>query len=145
MSDPVEPAVQGDSGRQVSRRRPALMWLLIVLLAAEFLAMVVLCLVVLVGLFTTHLDSVSAGIAVLVLGLVATVWLGFIVVAALRGNAWMRGASIVWQVLMFAVGVGSFQGLTATPAVGWALVVPAVAVVVLLVSPSVVAATARRD
>jgi len=121
------------------------MWLLIVLLTAEFLLMVVVSLVLVAEVFGATADSVAAGIAILVLALVATVWLGFIVVAAWRGRAWMRGASIVWQVLMFAVGIGCFQGLTATPAVGWALVVPAVVVVVLLISPSVVAATTKRD
>ncbi|GAA4265317.1 hypothetical protein GCM10022256_09290 [Frondihabitans peucedani] len=121
------------------------MWLLIVLLTAEFLLMVVVSLVLVAEVFGATADSVAAGIAILVLALVATVWLGFIVVAAWRGRAWMRGASIVWQVLMFAVGIGCFQGLTATPAVGWALVVPAVVVFVLLISPSVVAATTKRD
>ncbi|WP_344793857.1 hypothetical protein [Frondihabitans peucedani] len=129
----------------MSAPRPPLMWLLIVLLTAEFLLMVVVSLVLVAEVFGATADSVAAGIAILVLALVATVWLGFIVVAAWRGRAWMRGASIVWQVLMFAVGIGCFQGLTATPAVGWALVVPAVVVFVLLISPSVVAATTKRD
>lgn len=116
-----------------------------VLLTAEFLLMVVVSLVLTVSVFGTRADSIAAGIAILVLALVATVWLGFIVVAAWNGKAWMRGASIVWQVVMFAVGIGCFQGLTASPPVGWALVIPAVLVVVLLVSPPVVQATVHRD
>jgi hypothetical protein len=131
--------------RQVSRRRPGLLWLLIAFLTAEFLLMVGVSVALLAELFTAKADSIAAGVAILVLALVATVWLGFIVVAAWKGKAWMRGASIVWQVLMFAIGIGCFQGLTATPAVGWALVIPAVLVVVLLVSPQVVAATTNRD
>jgi hypothetical protein len=133
------------TARQVSRRRPALLWLLIVLLTAEFVMMAVVSIVLVVSVFSAHADSLAAGLAILVLSIVATVWLGFIVVAAWKGRAWMRGASIVWQVLMFAVGIGCFQGLTATPSVGWALVIPAVVTTVLLVSKPVVEATKHRD
>lgn len=115
------------------------------LLTAEFALMAAVSVVLFVQLFVGSPYSVAAGIAVLVLALTATVWLAFIAVAAIRGRAWMRGASIVWQVLMFAIGIGCFQGLTATPAVGWALVIPAVVVVALLVSKPVVVATANRD
>ena len=96
-------------------------------------------------LFVAPPVSYAAGIAVIVMAAVAATWLGFIVFAALRGRAWMRGASIVWQVLQFAIGFGCFEGLTAAPVVGWQLVVPAVAVVVLLVSPPVRAVTGSRD
>ncbi|WP_286344224.1 hypothetical protein [Frondihabitans sucicola] len=145
MSESTGGRADDAAGRQVSRRRPGLLWLLIVLLTGEFLLMVVVSIALIAQVFTAHADSLAAGLAILVLALVATVWLGFIVVAAWNGKAWMRGASIVWQVLMFAVGIGCFQGLTATPAVGWALVVPAVLIVVLLVSPPVVTATTNRD
>lgn len=145
MSEPIDQQANDAAGRQVSRRRPGLLWLLIALLTAEFLLMVVVSVVLIASVVEARADSVAAGLAILVLALVATVWLGFIVVAAWNGKAWMRGASIVWQVLMFAIGIGCFQGLTATPAAGWALVVPAVLVVVLLVSPPVVRATTHRD
>lgn len=144
MSEPVGPHMTGATETSPVRRRPALLWLLIALLTLEFLAMAGVSVVMAVLLFEAQADSIPAGVAILVLALVATVWLGFIVVAAIRGNAWMRGASIVWQVIMFAIGVGCFQGLTATPAVGWALVLPAVAVIILIVSPPVVRATANR-
>ena len=127
------------------RRRPALLWLLIVLLTAEFLMMVVVSIVIVASVFTAHADSLAAGLAILVLAVVATIWLGFIVVAAWNGRAWMRGASLVWQVLMFAVGIGCFQGLTATPAAGWALVIPAVVVGLRLVSRPVREATTHRQ
>ncbi|KQQ28011.1 MULTISPECIES: hypothetical protein [unclassified Frondihabitans] len=130
--------------QQVSARRHPLLLLLVVLLALEFAAMAIVSIAMLVALFRAEADTLAGGIAILVLGVIATVWLGFIVVAASRGRAWMRGAAIVWQVIMFAVGVGCFQGFTATPAAGWALVLPALAVVILLVSPPVVRATTAR-
>lgn len=145
MTDPLLTGLDGEDRRQVSPRRPALFWVLIVLMAAEFAAVAVVTVVLIVDLFITVPDSYAAGVAVIVMAIVAALWLGFILVAALRGRAWMRGASIVWQVLQFAIGLGCFQGLTATPVIGWVLVVPAVAVVVLLVSPSVRAVTADRS
>ncbi|AMM21677.1 hypothetical protein AX769_17900 [Frondihabitans sp. PAMC 28766] len=115
------------------------------LMAAEFVAVAVITVVFIVDLFVAPPVSYAAGIAVIVMAAVASVWLGFIVVAAWKGRAWMRGASIVWQVLQFAIGLGCFEGLTAAPVVGWLLVVPAVAIVALLVSPPIRAVTDRRD
>ncbi|ARC57390.1 hypothetical protein AS850_09915 [Frondihabitans sp. 762G35] len=120
------------------------MWLLIALLTAEFLLMAGVSAYLIIQLIVSTPVSVASGIAVFVLTLVATVWLAYIVVGALRGRAWIRGAAIVWQVMQFAIGIGCFQGLTATPAVGWALIVPAVVVVLLLLSRPVVRATAHR-
>jgi hypothetical protein len=145
VSEPVQSDFAGGAGQRPSPRRPPLLWVLIVLLTAEFVLMAVVSIVLFVDLFVGNPFSIAAGIAVLVLSLTATVWLGFIAVAAVRGRAWMRGASIVWQVLMFAIGIGCFQGLTATPATGWALVIPAVVIVGLLVSKPVVRATSNRD
>lgn len=145
MTEPVAGSIETDSARQVSRRRPAIFWLLIALMTAEFLAVAIVTVVFVVDLFVAPPVSYAAGIAVIVMAAVAATWLGFIVFAALRGRAWMRGASIVWQVLQFAIGLGCFEGLTAAPVVGWLLVVPAVAVVVLLVSPPVRAVTGSRD
>jgi hypothetical protein len=48
-------------------------------------------------------------------------------------------------VLQIAVAIGCFQGLFARPDIGWALLVPAVLALVLLFTPPVVAATARRE
>ncbi len=132
MTEPTARPEGTIDARRSPRHRPALFWLLIVLITAEFLAVAVVTVGLIVDLFVSRPESYAAGIAVIVMAIVAAVWLGFIVTAALKGRAWMRGASIVWQVLQFAIGIGCFQGLTATPVVGWLLVVPAVAVVVLL-------------
>ena len=125
--------------------RPALLWVVIVLLAAEFLLVAATAVFLLVELLVARPDSYPSAVAIVVLTLLATAWLGAIVLGALRGRAWIRGAAIVWQVLQFAVGIGSLQGVFANPTIGLALLVPAVAVVVLLLVPSVVAATSARD
>lgn len=145
MTEPVPSEIADNGGQQVSRRRPLLYWLLIVLLTAEFLVMASVTVGLVVELIVSKPDSLAGGIAIIVLAIVASVWLAFIVVAAVRGRAWMRGASIVWQVLQFAVGIGCFQGYTATPTIGWLLIVPSVVVVLLLISRPVVAVTSHRE
>nr|WP_249407884.1 hypothetical protein [Frigoribacterium sp. CFBP 8759] len=115
------------------------------MLSAEFLLVAATAAFLLVELLVARPDSYPSAVAIFVLTLLATAWLGSIVIGALRGRAWIRGAAIVWQVLQFAVGIGSLQGVFANPTIGLALLVPAVAVVVLLLVPSVVAATSARD
>jgi hypothetical protein len=133
------------TGRSATPSRPALFWLLVLLLAAEAALLAVATAYLLIEILTVQPDSYAAAAAILLLTLIATVWLGAIVVGALRGRGWIRGAAIVWQVLQIAVGVGSLQGTFANPSVGLWLIVPAVLVVVLLLVPSVVAVTSARD
>ncbi|WP_223269336.1 hypothetical protein [Frigoribacterium sp. ACAM 257] len=133
------------TGRSATPSRPALYWLLVLLLAAEAALLAVATAYLLVEILTVRPDSYAAAAAILLLTLLAAVWLGAIVVGAVRGRGWIRGAAIVWQVLQIAVGVGSLQGTFANPSVGLWLIVPAVLVVVLLLVPSVVAVTSARD
>jgi len=79
-----------------------------------------------------------------VLAALATVWLVVIAVGALRAQPWVRAAALTWQVLQLAVAFGSFQGLFSRDDIGWFLLVPAVNVLFLLFTRSVMEAT-RRD
>ncbi len=128
-----------------STRRSPLVTLLVVLLFAECALLAAASIYLLVELFTATPSSLASAVALLVLTAIATVWLGVIAVNVLRGRAWTRGAAIVWQVLQGAIAIGCFQGTFAQPEVGWVLLVPALVVLVLLFTPSVVAATSRRD
>jgi hypothetical protein len=129
-----------------STRRPALLWLLVVLLTIEFLGLAALAVVLLIETLTAPSASVGGGIALTVIGFVAAAWLGAIVIGTLRGQAWIRAAAIVWQVLQVAVGVGALQGQVAQPAWGWPLIVLAALVFLLLFLKPVVALTSgRRD
>jgi len=125
-------------------RRPALLWLLIVLLAVEFLAVAALAIVLLIETVTAPSAVMGGGIALTVIALVAAAWLGAIVVGALRGQSWIRAAAIVWQVLQVAMGVGALQGQFAQPAWGWPLIVLAAVVLLLLFVKPVVAQIPRR-
>ena len=127
-------------------RRPALLWVLVVLLTIEFLGVAALAVVLLVETLTAPGASVGGGIALTIIGFVAAAWLGAIIVGTLRGQAWIRAAAIVWQVLQVAVGVGALQGQVAQPAWGWPLIILAAVVFLLLfVKPVVALTSVRRD
>jgi hypothetical protein len=88
-------------------------------------------------------ESYPSAIFLTVLAALATGWLVATAVGALRRRSWVRGAATVWQVLQLGVAIACFQGIFAQPAIGWALLVPAIAVLVLLFTPPVVAALRR--
>ncbi|MEO5921969.1 MAG: hypothetical protein ABIQ01_12585 [Pseudolysinimonas sp.] len=127
------------------RQKPPLFWVLVVLLTGEFLLVAALAVTLLVELLVATPASFASAVALTVLAFVAAVWLGAIVVGALRGQAWIRGAAIVWQVLQFAIGAGAISGTFSTPAIGWPLVVVAFAVFALLFLKPVVEATSHRE
>lgn len=88
--------------------------------------------------------SYASAVAILGLVVLAAVWLAIVAVNTLRMREWVRGAALTWQVLQLAVAVGSFQGLFARDDIGWFLLVPAVIVLVLLFTRSVMTATRRE-
>lgn len=126
------------------RRRPVLLWALIVLLIAEFALVAVLAITLVIELLVDEATSLPSAIALTVLALIAVAWLGAIIAGTLRGQAWIRGAATVWQVLQFAVGVGSVTGTFSSPAIGWPLIAVAIVAFVLLQSRAVTDAVATR-
>ena len=89
-------------------------------------------------------DSYASAVALAVLTTIAAVWLAIIGVNVLRGSPWVRGATIVVQMLQIAVAIGAFQGSFARPDLGWLLLIPAVVALGLLFTSPVLAATVRR-
>ncbi|MCU1404718.1 MAG: hypothetical protein JWQ43_1021 [Glaciihabitans sp.] len=128
-----------------SKRISPQLWALCALLAAECALVAAATVYLIVELLVATPDSYESAIALTVLAAIAAVWLGFITVNAFRGRPWIRGAAIVWQVLQIAVAVGAFQGAFSQPDVGWLLLLPSIAVIVLLFTKPVLAATTRRE
>jgi hypothetical protein len=118
---------------------------LAVLVFAECALLIAATIFLVVELVIATPDSYGSAVALTVLAALAALWLGVVGVNVLRGRAWTRGATLVWQVLQIAVAVGCFQGFFARPDIGWALLVPALAVLVLLFTKPVIAATSQRD
>jgi hypothetical protein len=122
-----------------------LLWLVIVLLIGEFVMVGLLVAYLVIELLTATPTSFASAVALLVLAVIAAVWLGAIVVGALRGNAWIRSAALVWQVLQFGVGAAAIAGTFGSPIIGWPLVAIAILTVALLLSKPVVDATSHRE
>ncbi|GAB3030203.1 hypothetical protein GCM10027052_03000 [Parafrigoribacterium mesophilum] len=141
MSEKNDPAPAPDEGRM---RAPVLVRILVVLLVAEAAALAAAAVFLLVELLAETPQSYAAAVAIFALTALAAAWLVMVAVNTLRGRPWVRAAAMVWQVLQIGLGIGSLQGLFAREDVGWFLIVPAVVVIVLLFTPSVLAAT-RRD
>ncbi|HEV7949780.1 MAG TPA: hypothetical protein VGP24_08435 [Glaciihabitans sp.] len=89
--------------------------------------------------------SMASAIALTVCAAIATVWVAAIAIHTLKGQPWIRGAAVVWQILQIAVAVGSFQGIFPRPDIGWMLLIPSLAVLVLLFTKPVLAATTRPE
>jgi hypothetical protein len=103
-----------------------------VLLFLEAAAMVALVIWLVIDLFSLEPSSYATAIALLVLVAIGAIWVVTVAFGSLRRAPWSRAAAIVWQILQVSIAVGAFQGLFARPDVGWALLVPAITVVGLL-------------
>ncbi|WP_237657138.1 hypothetical protein [Agreia sp. COWG] len=124
-------------------RRPILLLALAIILALEALLSTGVTVWLVVELLTAQASSFDSAIGVLLLSAGLSVALWAMVAGVLRRSSWVRGAAITWQLMQIAVAVGCFQGIFAVPSLGWALLVPAVVAILLLMSPPVVAATRR--
>lgn len=107
--------------------------LLLAVVAAQFLGVLGLGILLLVELVTVPPSSFGTAIALLVLVALLVVVLGAVLRGIWVGRAWVRAAGVVFQVLLFAVGVGALQGAFAQPDWGWPLILVAVVGFVLFV------------
>ncbi|WP_144763730.1 hypothetical protein [Curtobacterium sp. 9128] len=117
---------------------------LLAVVALEFLALVVVTVVLLIEVLVSPATSLASGIALVVLAAIAALWLGSMLVGLFRRRPWVRSGIIVWQVMQGALAIGAFQGVFRVPAVGWALLLPALIAITLVLSRSVTTALARR-
>lgn len=108
-----------------SRHRPATVWALLAVVAAEFAAVVALGVLLLVEVLTAPPASLATALALVVLAGLTAAALGAVLAGIWRGRAWVRAASVVFQVLLFAIGIGALQGALAQPGWGWPLIVVA--------------------
>ncbi|MFT2818020.1 hypothetical protein [Leifsonia sp. A12D58] len=124
-----------------SGHRPTGLKVLFALIVAEALLLWGVVCWQIIELLTDTPASMSSAIAILVILLIAAVWVTAIALNVLRRRSWIRGAAVTWQLVQVAVAIGCFQGIYARPDIGWALLIPSIVVLVLLFTPSVLAAT----
>jgi hypothetical protein len=113
------------------------------LLFLEATAMIVVVLVLVVDILTLPATSLVSAIALTVLAAIGAIFISAVAIGAVRRSGWVRGGAVIWQLVQLAIGIGAFQGAFAQPAIGWALLAPSVVVLVLLFTPSVLAAISR--
>ena len=118
---------------------------LIVVLSLEFAAILGAALYLIAELLVDRPDSYASAVALAIVVAIAAVWVVFIVVGVVRGQAWTRAAVVVLQILIGAVAVGSLQGAEPRVDLGIGLLMPAVLTLVLLFSKSVLAHLSERE
>ena len=90
---------------------------------------------------TGNTRSLVSSVALFALVAGAAIWVIFIAINLWRGRRWARSAGFFWQLVQLAIATGSFGGQFGSQAIGWALVMPSLAVMIALLSKKVVAAT----
>jgi len=99
----------------------------------------------LVEVLTVPPASLATALALVVLaGLTAAV-LAAVLAGLWRGRTWVRAAGLVFQVLLFAIGLGALQGAFAQPGWGWPLILVAVLGFVLFVARPTARWLSERD
>ncbi|GAA1446517.1 hypothetical protein GCM10009617_28220 [Leifsonia poae] len=139
--EPTDPNRSSGGVKAGAVRRPPLLVALAVLMFLEAALVAALAVWLLVDLLTLKPQSFASAVAIVVLVVAAAVWVTGTAIGVLRARGWSRASTVTIQILQIAVAVGSFQGLYAQPALGWALLVPAVVAILLALSPQVVRAT----
>ena len=122
-----------------------LLTLLRVLLILEAALVIAVAVWFLVELLTAEPASFASAVAIFVIVLIAAAFVTAIAVGAMRSQPWIRGAAVTWQIVQVAVAVGCFQGLYARADIGWALLLPSLLVLGLLLTPGVRAALSRPE
>ena len=89
--------------------------------------------------------SLPTALALVVLAGLTAVVLGAVLAGVWRGRTWVRAATVVFQVLLFAIGVGALQGAFAQPGWGWPLILVAVLGFVLVVARPTAGWLSERD
>ena len=96
-------------------------------------------------LITSEPTSLPSAIALIVINALVAVWVSVIAVHASRNRSWVRGAALSWQLVQIAIAIGAFQGVYARPDVGWALLIPSVLAIILLLTPGILGAAGDRQ
>lgn len=121
------------------------MWVLLALVAAEFVGAVALVAVLLLELLVDAPASIGTAVALLVGAALVALGVGAVLVGVWRGRAWVRAAAVVIQVLIAAIGIGALQGAFAQPEWGWPLILVGLVGFGLLISKPVAGWLVRRE
>jgi len=121
--------------------KPVLLYALAALILLEGAAFAVGTIYLVIEIFVGEAKFLTTAVAYAVTAAVLSALVIVVGLAALRARPWIRGATVCIAVLQLLVAYSII--ITSQPTVGWVLVVPAVALLVLLFARPVLKATAR--
>ena len=104
-----------------------------VLVGLEGLGLAALTVREAIAIATGDTESMGSAVALAALTLVGAAAVVAFAVAIWLGQSWGRSGGIVTQLLILAVALGAATGSFADPSIAWALAIPALIVLVLLV------------
>jgi len=104
-----------------------------VLVGLEGLGLAALTVREVIAIVTGDTESIGSAVALAALTLVGAAAVVAFAVAIWLGQSWGRSGGIVAQLLILAVALGAATGSFADPSIAWALAIPALIVLVLLV------------
>ncbi len=125
-------------------KKPAQLLLLVTITGAESLAVAVFLAIGIINIIGGHEKSLALSAALDALIAAFVVWGVLISKGLWQLKSWARSSSIFWQTAQLAIAYESFQGETANPAIGWALIIPSVAVLALMFTKPL-ASLLKRD
>lgn len=125
-------------------RKSRLLALLAAVLFVECALLAGVTILLIVELLISRPDSYATAVALIILALLGTVWLGALALNTLRQRTWVRSGIVVWQILQILIAIASFQGVFAAPLIGTVLLIPAIVALLLVFTRPVTAAIARR-
>ena len=123
------------------RPKIPLLYALAALVLLEGVALAAVAIYLVVEIFVAPTASLASAVALVVCALIAAAGMVFFALSTVRGRPWIRGAIVCVAVLQVLIAYSIL--ITRAPTLGWVLVVPAVAMVVLLFTRPVLRATAR--
>ena len=124
-------------------KKPAGLLAVLAIVGLEQIVVLYLLLSYLLATFVGQVKSLPTMLALAGLGLIVAIWLAYVIKGLYVGRRWARSGAIFWQLVQLAIATGSFGGQFGSQAIGWALVMPSVVVMIALLSKKVVAATMK--
>ncbi|MCX8529561.1 MAG: hypothetical protein ORN27_05785 [Rhodoluna sp.] len=113
-------------------KKPAQLLVLVALTGAETLAVAVFLTIGIINILGGQERSLALSASLDALIAAFVIWGAFITKGLWQLKSWARSSSIFWQTAQLAIAYESFLGPTANPAIGWALIIPSLAVLALM-------------
>ncbi|HET8958758.1 MAG TPA: hypothetical protein VFM95_09920 [Microcella sp.] len=126
-------------------RRTPLVTTLIVLMVCETVFVVGFTVILTLQFAAQSAEFPVTAVAFLICAVLVGIWMAATVIGLVRARAWTRGSVLTYHFLQLAVGVGSLQGFVPRPDIASWIIIPSVAGIVLILTPTLVDYLRERD